>query len=177
MAEGGNTRVGTLAVFGVAVLLNLVLSVILLDQMGRTRRQVADLSNELASKQDVAMLRPIRVDEILGQNCERCHTDRRFAKLADMSRPQVMATIERMRTHPGANIPADEIRDIEAALFVFRCTACHGEGVVSQLVLMPLDERVRFLRGKIAMPSSGFRADQLGDLIEAFDLLARRTRS
>jgi hypothetical protein len=175
--EGGNARMGTLAVFGVAVLVNLVLSIFLLDQMGRTRQQVADLTSELASKRDVAMLRPIRIEELLDERCERCHTNRRFAKLAEMTRPQVLDTIQRMRSHPGANIPADEVREIEAALLVFRCTTCHGEAVLSQLVLMPPDERVRFLRTKVAMPSSGFRLDQVGELIEAFDVLVGRSRS
>jgi hypothetical protein len=168
---------GTLAVFGVAVLVNLVLSIFLLDQMGRTRQQVADLTSELASKRDVAMLRPIRIEELLDERCERCHTNRRFAKLAKMTRPQVLDTIQRMRSHPGANIPADEVREIEAALLLFRCTTCHGEAVLSQLVLMPPDERVRFLRTKVAMPSSGFRPDQVGELIEAFDVLVGRSRS
>jgi molybdopterin-guanine dinucleotide biosynthesis protein A len=44
-------------------------------------------------------------------------------------------------------------------------------------VVVVTDERVRFLREKIAMPSSGFRVDQLAELIEAFDLLAGRSRS
>ena len=177
MDEGGNTRTGTLAVFGVAVLVNLVLSVFLLDQVARTRQQIADLANELASKQDVAMLRPIRIEEILERRCERCHTDRRFATLAEMTQPQVLETIQRMRSHPGADIPADEVREIEAALLVFRCTTCHGEAVLSRLVLMPPDERVRFLRTKAAMPSSGFRPDQVGELIDAFEVLAGRSGS
>jgi hypothetical protein len=123
------------------------------------------------------MLRPIRIEELLDERCERCHTNRRFAKLAKMTRPQVLDTIQRMRSHPGANIPADEVREIEAALLLFRCTTCHGEAVLSQLVLMPPDERVRFLRTKVAMPSSGFRPDQVGELIEAFDVLVGRSRS
>ena len=168
---------GTLAVFGVAVLVNLVLSVFLIDQVGRTRQEIADLADKLASKQDVAMLRPIRIDDLLDERCERCHTDRRFAKLANMTRPQVLATIQRMRSHPGANIPADEVRQIRAALLLFRCTACHGEAVLSQLVLMPPDERIRFLRTKVAMPSSGFRPDQVGELIEAFEILVGESRS
>ena len=177
MAEGEHARTGTLAVFGVAVLVNLVLSVFLLDQVGRTREEVAGLANQLASKQDVAMLRPIRVRELLDERCERCHTDRRFAKLGAMTEPQVLATIQRMRSHPGANIPGDEVREIEAALLVFRCTACHSEAVLSRLVLMPPDERVRFLRTKVAMPGSGFRTDQVGQLIEAFEVLVGRPRS
>jgi len=159
------------------VLVNLVLTVFLLDQVGRTREQIDALDEKLASKQDVAMLRPIRIDDLLDERCERCHTNRRFAKLANMSRPQVLATIQRMRSHPGANIPADEVRQIGAALLVFRCTACHGEAVLSQLVLMPPDERIRFLRTKVAMPSSGFRPDQVGELIEAFEILVGESRS
>jgi hypothetical protein len=177
MAEGHAGRSGTLVIFGVAVLLNLVLSIFVLDQVGRTREQVAELGSALASKQDVAMLRPIRVEEILNRRCERCHTDRRFASLADMTQPQVLATIQRMRSHPGADIPADEVREIEAALLLLRCTKCHSEAVLSRLVLMPADERVRFLRTKVAMPSSGFRPDQVGQLIEAFDLLVGRPPS
>jgi hypothetical protein len=176
MAEGNNARTGTLAVFGVAVLLNLVLTILLLDQSRSTRQQIADLEGQLASKQDIAMLRPIRVQEILEQRCERCHTDRRFVKLANMSQPQVMATIQRMRAHPGADIPPDAVREIRAALLVFRCTTCHEEAVLSRLVLMPSDERVRFLRTKVAMPGSGFRTDQVGELIEAFETLVRRPR-
>ena len=177
MADDGNARTGTLAIFGIAVLVNLILSVFLLDQVRRTREQVAELSDELASKQDVAMLQPIRIDEILEQRCVRCHTDRRFAKLTDMTRPQILETIQRMREHPGSNIPADEVREIEAALLVFRCTACHGEGVLSEILLMPPDERVHFLRTKVLMPDSGFRTDQVGELMEAFDTLAGRPRS
>lgn len=40
------------------MLINLILSIFLLDPVGRTRQQISDLENELASKQDVAMLRP-----------------------------------------------------------------------------------------------------------------------
>jgi hypothetical protein len=177
MAAGGDTGTGTLAVFGVAVLVNLVLSVFVLDQVGRTREQVADLAKVLASKQDVAMLRPIRIDDILDERCERCHTGRRFASLKDMSSTEVLATIQRMRSHPGANIPGNEVREIEAALLVFRCTSCHGEAVLSRLALMPPDERVRFLRTKVAMPGSGFRTDQVGELIRAFEVLFSQPRS
>ena len=174
MADGSNTGMSTLAIFGIAVLANLILSIFLLDQVRRTREQVSDLTNKLASKQDVAMLNPIRVSEILEKRCVRCHTDRRFAKLTGMTRPEILDTIERMQGHPGSNIPADEVREIEAALLVFRCTSCHGEGVLSQIVLMPPDERVRFLRTKVRMPDSGFRPDQVGELLQAFDSLSGR---
>ena len=76
-----------------------------------------------------------------------------------------------------ANIPADEVCEIQAALLIFRRMSCHGEGKLSEVVLMPPDERVRFLRTKVAMPNSGFRTDQVGELIRAFELLVGRPQS
>ena len=176
MANSEGTRTGPLAIFGIAILLNLLLAVFLLARVEGNRKLVLGLYGELATKQDVAMLRPIRVGEILEQRCETCHTNRRFAGLAGMSEREVLATIDRMRSHPGADIPADEIQEIESALLLFRCTACHGEAVLSRLVLMPPDERVRFMRSKVLMPGSGFRPDQVGQLIEAFDVLVESGR-
>jgi hypothetical protein len=166
----------TLVVFGVAVLLNLIFTLMLLDQVRRTRDEVGELTNELASKQDVAMLRPIPIREILEEHCERCHTERRFAAAWEMNDTEILATIERMRSHPGGEeIPADQVRPIGAALVAFRCTACHDESVISQLVLMPRDDRVRFLRKKVALPNSGFRPDQIGLVIEAFRILSGKS--
>ncbi len=176
MAESGGTRTGTLAVFGIAILVNLLLAVLLLDRIEETRSEVVGLTEKLASKQDVAMLRPIRVGEILEQRCEGCHTNRRFSALKEMSQRQVLETIGRMASHPGADIPASEVREIESALLLFRCNACHSEAVLSQLALMPPEERVRFLRTKVAMPGSGFRLDQVGQLIEAFEVLVGASR-
>jgi hypothetical protein len=42
---------------------------------------------------------------------------------------------------------------------------------------MPPDERVRFLREKVAMPDSGFRTDQVDELLGAFDTLVGRSRN
>jgi hypothetical protein len=172
-----NSQSGTFAIFGVAVLINLVLTIFLLDQTGRIRDQITDLEGRLASKQDVAMLRPIRINEILEERCESCHTDRRFAALGKMTPREVLSTIQRMSKHPGANIPPDKVQEIRAALLVFRCTTCHDEGVLSRIALMPRDERAPFLRTKVAMPGSGFRTDQVGELIEAFDTLAGQSRN
>jgi hypothetical protein len=68
------------------------------------------------------------------------------------------------------------VHEIRAALLIFRCTTCHDEAVLSRLALMTSDERVRFLRTKVAMPGTGFRTDQVGELIEAFETLVRRPR-
>ena len=97
---------------------------------------------------------------------------RRFASLGNMTQPQVFATIRRMQGHPGANIPEDEVKEIQAALLIFRCTTCHGEGVLSEVFLMPPKDRIRFLRSKVLMPDSIFRTDQVGELMEFPDAMA-----
>lgn len=170
-SEPSGGRTTSLAVFGVAILLNLVLSIVLVAQVVSTRKEIAALSDDLATKQDVAMIKPIRASEILEKRCEQCHTSRRFARLNDMTPTERLATIQRMRSHPGADIPSSELQQIEAALLVFRCTACHGDAVISQIGLMPHKERLRFLRQKVAMEGSPFRVDQVRDLDHAFDLL------
>jgi hypothetical protein len=173
MAKERGRGMGSAAIFGIAVLLNLILTVLLLDQVSRTRKEVDGLKSELASKQDIAMLRPIRVSEILEERCENCHTKRRFAATWGRDPNEVLAIIQRMRSHPGGEaIPGEEVPRINAALILFRCTSCHEEAVLSRLVLMPREERVRFIRKKVAMPGSGFRSDQVGDVIQAFELLA-----
>ena len=159
------------ALLGVAVLLNLILTVLLIQQVVDTRRKVDDLSQQLATKQDVAMLRPLHVEKILHKRCTSCHTDRRFGTALNMGPREIIATVERMQGHPGANIPTGELRQIEAALTLFRCTSCHDGAVLNKLVLMPSKERLRFLRRKVAMPGSGFRPDQVGELLEAFEVL------
>ena len=167
-ARGGVARV----IFRVAVLLNLILAVLLLDRISRTRNEVPTLKGELASKQDVAMMRPIRVHDVLKRHCQSCHTDRRFAATRDMSQPEIFATIRRMQTHPGSRIPEEQVDRIEAALVLMRCTTCHSEAVLSRLQLMPPEDRVRFLRRKASMPDSGFRPDQIGQVAQAIEVLS-----
>jgi hypothetical protein len=161
----------TLAVFGVAILVNLVISIVLVAQLMSARKEIAALSDHLATRQDVAMLKPIRASEILEKRCEQCHTSRRFSRLKDMTPSERLTTIQRMRSHPGADIPGSELQLIEASLLVFRCTACHGDAVISQVGLMPHADRLRFLRQKVAMENSPFRVDQVRDLDQAFDVL------
>jgi mono/diheme cytochrome c family protein len=162
---------GWRALIGIAVVINLILTVFLLQQVREARTDVDGLAARLASKQDVAMLRPLRVQEILDKHCTRCHTERRFASLFD-GRSDIGETVHRMQRHPGAAIPAEEVPRIEAALLVVRCAACHGDGTLSQVALMPPDERMRFLRTKVRMPGSGFRLDRVGELYAAFGVLA-----
>ncbi len=167
----GRGRIGTLAVFGVAILMNLIISVVVLDQLDRTRGEMRALTDELATKQDVAILRPLRIRDTLDQQCTGCHTDRLFVRTLAMEPKEIRLAGIRIPAHEELELSPAERRRIEAALLANRCTTCHDESVLSRLLLMPEPDRIRYIREKVAMPGSGFRVDQVGDLVAAFRIL------
>lgn len=165
-------RYGTLAVFGIAILLNLVVSVLVLDQLARTRGEMRALSEEFATKQDLASLRPLGVRRILDDNCTSCHTDRLFVETLAMEPSEIHRLEVSIPAHAEMGLSPAEVARVDAALLVNRCTTCHDETVLSRLLLKSHPERIRYLRQKVAMPGSGFRSDQVGELVGALRLLA-----
>lgn len=157
-----------------AVLANLILVVALITQIRDLQQRVASLPPDLASKRDVAMLRPLRVREILMQNCVECHSTRRLGTTVSMEPRDIQRTLERMQTHPGANIPSGEFDRIAASLLVARCARCHGEETLNLMVLKTQPERIATIRRMAALPGSGVRADQVLAIAKAFDKLMDR---
>ena len=110
------------------VLVNLILTIALITQVRELQQRVASLPPDLASKRDVAMLRPLRVREILTQNCVECHSSRRLGVTVSMEPAEIQRTVERMQTHPGANIPPGEFERITASLLVAALRALPWRG-------------------------------------------------
>src|SRR5215510_778050 len=106
------------------VLVNLILTIALITQVREVQRRVAGLPVDLATKRDVAMLRPLRVREILRENCVGCHSTRRLGVTVSMEPAEIRRTIDRMQDHPGANISPGEFEGIAASLLVVRCARC-----------------------------------------------------
>ena len=154
-----------------AVLLNLVLTIALITQVREVRQRVANLPPDLASKSDVAMLRPLRIRQIITQNCVECHSTRRLGVTVSMEPSEVQRTVERMQNHPGADIPPGEFELITASLLVARCARCHGEETLNRMVLKTQPERIATIRRMAALPGSGVRADQILAIAQAFDKL------
>jgi cytochrome c553 len=153
------------------VLVNLVLTIALVMQVRELQQRVASLPPDLARKHDVAMLRPLRIREILTQNCVECHSTRRLGVTVSMEPAEVQRTVERMQSHPGANIPPREFERITASLLVARCARCHGEETLNLMVLKTQPERIATIRRMAALPGSGVRADQVLAIAQAFDKL------
>jgi len=154
-----------------AVLANLILVIALITQVRQLQQRVESLPPDLASKRDVAMLRPLRVREILVQNCVECHNTRRLGTTLPMEPRDIQRTIERMQTHPGANIAPREFDRIAASLLVVRCARCHGEETLNLMVLKTQPERIATIRRMAALPGSGVRSDQVLAIAQAFDKL------
>jgi hypothetical protein len=162
---------GLRIVVAFAVLANLVLTVALITQVRDVRTRVASLPPDLATRRDVASLRPLQIRQVVMQNCVQCHTARRLATTVSMEPAQIQPTIERMQAHPGANIPPGEVERIAASLLVLRCARCHGEETLNLMVLKTQPERIATIRRMAALPGSGVRADQVAAISQAFDTL------
>ncbi|HEX6438794.1 MAG TPA: hypothetical protein VF182_16775 [Candidatus Binatia bacterium] len=154
-----------------ALVVNLILTVAVVTQVREVQQRVASLPPDLAIKRDVAMLRPLRIREIITQNCVECHSSRRLGATVSMEPSDVQRTVERMQTHPGANIPPGEFERITASLLVARCARCHGEETLNLMVLKTQPERIATIRRMAALPGSGVRADQVLAIEQAFEKL------
>jgi len=153
------------------LLVNLVLTIALVAQVRNLQQRVAGLPPNLASKSDVAMLRPLRIRQIITQNCVECHSTRRLGVTLSMEPSEIQRTVERMQNHPGADIPAGEFERITASLLVARCARCHSEETLNLMVLKTQPERLATIRRMAALPGSGVRADQAVAIAQAFEKL------
>jgi hypothetical protein len=163
--------VGFRVVVMLVVLVNLILTIALITQVRELQQRVASLPPDLASKSDVAMLRPLRIREIVTRNCVECHSARRLGATISMEPAEIQRTIERMQTHPGANIQPGEFDRIAASLLVLRCARCHGEETLNLMVLKTQPERIATTRRMAALPGSGVRPDQVLAIAQAFEKL------
>ena len=157
-----------------AVLANLILTIALIAQVREVQQRVENLPPDLASKRDVAALRPLRVRQILTQNCVECHSTRRLGTTVSMEPAEIQRTIERLPSHTSVNIPQAEMERITASLLIARCARCHGEDTLNLMVLKTQPERVATIRRMAALPGSGVRADQVLATAQAFEKLIER---
>ena len=157
------------------LLVNLILTIALVTYVRDVQHRVASLPPDLARKTDVAMLRPLRIREIITQNCVECHSTRRLGVTVSMEPSELQRTVERMQNHPGANIPPREFERITASLLVARCARCHGEETLNLMVLKTGPERIATIRRMAALPGSGVRADQVLAIAQAFEKVMDET--
>ena len=117
------------------VLVNLILTIALVTQVRELAARFASLPPDVASKRDVAMLRPLRIREILTQNCVECHSSRRLGVTVAMEPAEIQRTPSSACKPPGRQYPARRVRAHHRFLLVVRCARCHGEETLNLMVL------------------------------------------
>jgi hypothetical protein len=167
---------GVRIVVTAVVLANLLLTVALIAQVREVRQRVASLPADLATKRDIAALRPLPIRQILTQNCVSCHTARKLGSAASLEPTELQRAVERMQSHPGADITEAELKGIVASMLVLRCARCHDEATVNLMVLKTQPERIATIRRMAALPGSGVRPDQVAAIAQAFDMLVSMPR-
>jgi len=169
--EGPPRSSGFRIVVMLVVLINLILTIALIALVREVQQRIASLPPDIASKRDVASLRPLQIRQILSQNCVQCHSARRLGVTLSMEPTEIQRTIARMQNHPGADIQQTELERIAASLLVVRCARCHGEETLNLMVLKTQPERIATIRRMAALPGSGVRPDQVPAIAQAFEKL------
>lgn len=156
-------------VLGTLVVLTFVLQLFVLSEFRRESQRTEELAATFAKRSDLAMLRPLRIDETLQHNCMKCHTDRKFKERYGAV-PSEM--VERVRSHPGSeDMPPAEAERVAAAMILARCTICHDEPVIGELALRTREDRLRYLRGKVRRTRPVFEANEASNVMWALDVL------
>jgi hypothetical protein len=112
---------------------------VFLCNMGLTlRSDIAGLRGDLATKQDLAVLKAGQAQSDLEDRCTRCHSEVKFAGLHGTEMESALA---RMQALPDAHLSAGEVEALHASLVLDKCLACHGKGVLQTLTLKSGRER------------------------------------
>lgn len=124
---------------------NLILLALVTQMMLSLRGDVANLKDELVTKDELANLAsclgpPDPAMAKLEGTCTSCHTKETFAEAHgyDMDVHQL---VTRMSQLSGANIAVDQIPTVEAALTFMKCAHCHSIDRLKELAILSPQER------------------------------------
>ena len=142
-STNGGVRGRVLAtILGVTALILLVFETQILVRLDR---EVSNLHEELATKQDLANLAvnigpPDPAMATLEGTCTDCHTKERFQEAHGIT-ADVDDLVQRMSALSGAHISTDEIPRAEAALTYMKCAHCHSIDRLKQLAILGPEQR------------------------------------
>jgi len=155
---------------GIASILSLVLVLFLTSQVTRLRGQVADLTEVLATKDDLVRVSTPQMKFFHEEKCTSCHTERRFAG-EHSSKGQIEAALAHMKAMPDATFTEDDMAKIHSSLQLLRCASCHGEEQLRLLALKSPEQRMDVIRRMAAMPGSNISPDEAESIQRAYQQL------
>ena len=123
----------------------LILLIFVAQILVTLEREVTNLRQELATKQDLANLAvhigpPDPAMAKLEGACTDCHTKETFEQAHGVSQ-DVHELVTRMSELSGAHIKPDDIPNVEAALAFMKCAHCHTSDRLKELAILSPKER------------------------------------
>ena len=123
----------------------LILLVFVSQLLVRVERDVANLRDQLATKEDLANLAvhigpPDPAMAKLEGTCTDCHTKETFEQAHGVNEDS-HDLVQRMSELSGAHIAQEEIPKVEAALAFMKCAHCHSSDRLKELAILSPRER------------------------------------
>jgi len=123
----------------------LILLVFVSQLVVRLQRDVSNLREQLATKEDLANLAvhigpPDPAMAKLEGTCTDCHTKETFQQAHGVTE-DVHNLVQRMSELSGAHIAQEEIPKVEAALAFMKCAHCHTSDRLKELAILSPRER------------------------------------
>lgn len=123
----------------------LILLVFVAQILVTIEREVSNLRQDLATKQDLANLAvhlgpPDPAMAKLEGTCTDCHTKETFEQAHGVTQ-DVHQLVQRMSELSGAHIRQEDIPNVEAALTFMKCAHCHTSDRLKELAILSPRER------------------------------------
>jgi hypothetical protein len=123
----------------------LILLIFVAQILVTLEREVTNLRQELATKQDLANLAvhigpPDPAMAKLEGTCTDCHTKETFQQAHGVTQ-DAHELVQRMSELSGAHIGKDEIPNVEAALAFMKCAHCHSSDRLKELAILSPKDR------------------------------------
>jgi len=122
------------------IICNTLLLLFLTNLTLGTREDLTGLQTTLATKSDLMNLKQASSEDVLQQNCGRCHSESRFASFHG-NEPELLAMIQEMQSMTGSQINPNDVEKIHASLELLRCNTCHEQNRLRMLGLKSEEER------------------------------------
>ncbi len=149
-------------------LLSAMLMVFLCGLVRDTRKEVRELRDILASKQDLVNLAAPRLTFFHEDKCTSCHSERRFAGPHN-TRGQIEQALAHMSALPDTDFSEQELARIHSSLTLLRCTQCHGADKLRSLAIRSPEERMQIIREMIARPGSLITPDEASAIARSYE--------
>jgi len=157
-------------VVGFLTVLNALMIIMLCGLMRDTQRDVRDLMNVLATKQDLVNVAAPKLTLFHEDKCTNCHTERRFAGPHNV-RGEMEQALAHMNSLPDSKLTEKDLAQVHSSLTLLRCAQCHGVDKLRLLAIKSPAERMQIINEMIDKPGSNITPDEARSIKQSYEEL------